>query len=87
MTADYFAEEVRRELVARFGEDALYKGGLTVRTTLDPRLQAIADKVLRDGLVTYDRAHGCRRARSPRSTPPADWPKALAARAAAGRSL
>ena len=30
VTADYFAEEVRRELVARFGEDALYKGGLTV---------------------------------------------------------
>jgi len=39
VTADYFAEEVRRELVARFGEDALYKGGLTVRTSLDPRLQ------------------------------------------------
>ncbi len=60
VTADYFAEEVRRELVARFGEDALYKGGLTVRTSLDPRLQAIADKVLHDGLVKYDRAHGFR---------------------------
>jgi len=60
VTADYFAEEVRRELVARFGEDALYKGGLTVRTSLDPRLQAIADKVLHDGLVKYDRGHGFR---------------------------
>ncbi len=60
VSADYFAEEVRRELVARFGEDALYKGGLTVRTSLDPHLQAIADKVLRNGLITFDRQHGYR---------------------------
>jgi penicillin-binding protein 1A len=60
VSADYFAEEVRRELVGRFGEDALYKGGLTVRTSLDPRFQAIADKVLRSGLMTFDRQHGYR---------------------------
>ena len=60
ITADYFAEEVRRQLVARFGEEKLYKGGLSVRTTLDPRLQAIADKVLRQGLEVYDRRHGWR---------------------------
>ncbi len=58
--ADYFAEEVRRELVRQFGEAQLYKGGLSVRTTLDPRLQAIADRVLRQGLVRYDRRHGWR---------------------------
>src|SRR5437667_5327172 len=28
----YFAEEVRRELIGRFGEKAVYEGGLTVRT-------------------------------------------------------
>src|SRR6185436_4416815 len=39
--ADYFAEEVRRELVQRYGEKAVYSGGLSVRTTLDPRLQAL----------------------------------------------
>ncbi len=60
VSADYYAEEVRRELVARFGEDALYKGGLTVRSSLDPHLQAIADKVLRNGLITFDRQHGYR---------------------------
>ncbi|MFO1058775.1 MAG: penicillin-binding protein 1A [Dongiaceae bacterium] len=60
VTADYFAEEVRRELVQRFGEDGLYKGGLSVRTSLDPRLQKIAEKVLRTGLVSYDRRHGWR---------------------------
>jgi penicillin-binding protein 1A len=58
--ADYFLEEVRRELVERFGERGLYEGGLSVRTTLDPRLQKIADKSLRDGLIAYDRRHGWR---------------------------
>ena len=56
VTAPYFAEEVRRELLARYGEKALYEGGLSVRTSLDPRLQAVADKALRDGLIAYDRA-------------------------------
>ena len=58
--AEYFAEEVRRELAERYGERQLYKGGLLVRTTLDPRLQDIADTVLRQGLETYDRRHGWR---------------------------
>ena len=54
--APYFAEEVRRELIARFGEKMVYEGGLTVRTSLDGQLQQDADKALRDGLITYDRA-------------------------------
>ena len=58
--ADYFAEEVRRELAQVFGDDGVYEGGLSVRTTVDPRLQAIADDALRDGLVAYDRRHGYR---------------------------
>ncbi|MBI1779678.1 MAG: penicillin-binding protein 1A [Proteobacteria bacterium] len=58
--ADYFAEEVRRELMQRYGERGLYAGGLSVRTTVDPRLQAIADKALKDGLIAYDRRHGWR---------------------------
>jgi len=58
--ADYFAEEVRRTLLTRFGEDKLYNGGLSVRTTLDPRLQQIARRSLMDGLVTFDRTKGWR---------------------------
>jgi len=58
--AGYFSEEVRRELVDRFGEKALYSGGLSVRTTVDPALQGDADQALRDGLVAYDRRHGWR---------------------------
>src|SRR3546814_8051482 len=35
-------------------------GGLSVRTTLDPRRQGIAERVLREGLIAYDRRHGWR---------------------------
>jgi penicillin-binding protein 1A len=76
--ADYFAEEVRRELFARYGEAGLYKGGLSVRTTLDPKLQAIADRVLRAGLVAYDRRHGWRGPLS-KGVGPTGWAEALAA--------
>ncbi|NIY77149.1 penicillin-binding protein 1A [Thalassospira sp. HF15] len=58
--ADFFAEEVRRQLVDRYGEGMLYDGGLSVRSTVVPRLQDIADKALFDGLVEYDRRHGWR---------------------------
>jgi penicillin-binding protein 1A len=58
--APYFAEEVRRELAERYGDNTLYQGGLSVRTTLDPRLQRIAQRELRKGLITYDRRHGWR---------------------------
>ncbi|MBL8697691.1 MAG: penicillin-binding protein 1A [Alphaproteobacteria bacterium] len=58
--ADYFAEDVRRELVARFGEETVYKGGLSVRTSMDPRTQRIVDEAIRKGMVAYDRRHGWR---------------------------
>jgi penicillin-binding protein 1A len=58
--AGHFTEEVRRELLASYGKDGLYGGGLSVRTTLDPKLQEIAVKSLRDGLVSYDQRHGWR---------------------------
>src|SRR5437868_5524612 len=51
--ADFFAEEVRRNLLAAYGEKGLYEGGLTVSTTLDPAMQMVADNALRDGLITY----------------------------------
>jgi penicillin-binding protein 1A len=78
VTANYFAEEVRRELVAQYGENDLYKGGLTVRTSLNPKLQAMADKALRDGLIAYDRRHGWR-GPSQHLQPGPDWRPRLAA--------
>ena len=57
---EYFAEDIRRELASRYGEDALYKGGLVVRSTIDAALQETATKTLREGLIAYDRRHGWR---------------------------
>jgi penicillin-binding protein 1A len=59
-SAEYFAEEVRRELYDRYGEKKLYEGGLSVRTTLDTSLQVLARKVLTEGLVRFDEANGWR---------------------------
>ncbi|MDA4843889.1 penicillin-binding protein 1A [Hoeflea poritis] len=58
--SDYFAEEVRRQIIARYGEDALYEGGLSVRTTLDPQLQVKARRALQRGLMRYDVKQGYR---------------------------
>jgi penicillin-binding protein 1A len=58
--APFFSEDVRRQLAKQYGEESLYKGGLSVRTTLDPKLQDIANKTLRAGLIAYDRRHGWR---------------------------
>ncbi|HYM30141.1 MAG TPA: penicillin-binding protein 1A, partial [Candidatus Cybelea sp.] len=76
--SEWFAEEVRRELVQRYGEAKLYQGGLSVRTSLDPQLQLLADKALHDGLIAYDRRHGWRGPLA-RITPGPDWAKQLAA--------
>lgn len=61
--AGYFLEEVRRELIEKFGENAedgpnsVYAGGLWVRTSLDPAMQIAARDALREGLLRY---HGGR---------------------------
>lgn len=60
LAGEYFAEEVRREIFERYGEKKLYEGGLSVRTTLDPKLQVVARKTLAAGLVNYDEAQGWR---------------------------
>jgi penicillin-binding protein 1A len=57
---EYFTEDVRREIISRYGEDALYEGGLSVRTTLDPKLQLMARKSLQNGLLKFDRLRGYR---------------------------
>ncbi len=58
--APWFAEEVRRELLDLYGEEGLYGGGLSVRATIDPALQDLAEAALRYGLEAYDGRHGYR---------------------------
>jgi penicillin-binding protein 1A len=54
----YYTEEVRRELVTRFGADQTTMGGLVVRTSMEPELQAATEAALREGLMSYDRRRG-----------------------------
>ena len=84
--ADFFAEEVRRQLAQSMGANALYEGGLYVRTTLDPRLQRLADNGLRTALTKYDRRHGWRGALR-RIDLGEDWKVALASVPRAGFHL
>ncbi len=58
--ADYFTEDVRRWLIDRYGENGLYGGGYSVRTTIDTNFQQIAVDALRDGLERQDRRLGYR---------------------------
>jgi penicillin-binding protein 1A len=60
--ADYFLEEVRREAMrllggkdAKAGEKIVYEGGLTIRSTIDPRLQEIAEQTMRNAYLRLDR--------------------------------
>ncbi len=58
--APYFIEEVRRNIIEKYGETSLYREGLNVITTIDPKLQKIAINELRSGLENYDKRHGWR---------------------------
>jgi penicillin-binding protein 1A len=62
----YFMEEVRRELIKQFGEQAedgansVYAGGLWVRSSMDPAMQDAAANALREGLAKFDGGRGWR---------------------------
>ena len=56
--SNYFVEEVRRELIELYGEESLYAGGLSVRTSINPEYQKLARKVLMDALIDYDQQRG-----------------------------
>ena len=76
----HFAEDVRRELVQRFGAEPTTMGGLVVRTSLEPPLQAAAERALRDGLTGYDRRRGGWRGGVARiAAGPTEWMPALEA--------
>jgi len=76
-SAEYFTEEVRRELAQLYGEDQLYGGGLSVRTTLEPKMQDEARKALMDGLVNYDQNTGFRKPVATVDISGGDWASAV----------
>src|SRR5260370_11993854 len=75
--AEYFAEEVRRYMSDNDTEKKLYEGGLSVRATLDPKMQVLARKVVVDGFVNFDEQHGYRGA-AQKIDPAGDWGAKLA---------
>ena len=60
VAASQYVEEIRRQVQAQYGEQALYDGGLSIRSTLDTNYQLIAAHALRAGLEAYDRRHAWR---------------------------
>jgi penicillin-binding protein 1A len=78
IAADFFVEDVRRDIAEKFGDKGLYEGGLSVRTTLDPKMQAIAHKALTDGMIRYDEQQGFRGASQKIDIGTGDWGVKLA---------
>ena len=78
IASGYFAEGVRRDIAERYGEESLYEGGLLIRSTLDPKMQAMARKALVDGLVRFDEARGWRGAQQKIDLAGREWGLALA---------
>ncbi|HVK82232.1 MAG TPA: PBP1A family penicillin-binding protein, partial [Verrucomicrobiae bacterium] len=60
IAASHFVEEIRRQVQDQYGADALLRGGLSIRSTIDTRLQLAAARALRAGLEEYDRRHAWR---------------------------
>jgi len=60
----YFCEEVRQYLEKTYGDRGLYRQGLRVDSTLDPRIQGWAEEELRRGLRRHERRFGFRRPRN-----------------------
>ncbi len=58
--ANFFADSVKKELTQFYGSDNVFEDGIFVRTTLDSRLQKIANQALSKGIEEYDQKHGYR---------------------------
>ena len=60
LASGYFVEEARKKIFGMYGEEELYQGGLSIRTTLDTNLQLIGRRAIRNGLEAYDKRYGYR---------------------------
>ncbi len=58
--ADYYYEEIRKNLFSSYGEEKLYSEGLIIKTSINTNLQSIADNALINGLILYDKGQGWR---------------------------
>jgi penicillin-binding protein 1A len=56
----YYVEDIRKDVINKFGFDDVYKQGLNINTPINLNLQKIATQSLRDGLISYDKRRGWR---------------------------
>ncbi len=56
--ADYFYEEIRKELFSKFGQEKLYSDGLIIKTALNSKIQKSAHLSLIEGLIEYEKRKG-----------------------------
>jgi penicillin-binding protein 1A len=66
----YFKEEVRKELVERFGWERVYQGGLKVYTTIDPRMQKAAETEVARALEGIEKRRPQRKGQDAANEPP-----------------
>lgn len=59
-TGPYFTEHIRRYIEEEYGDELLYKGGLNIYTTMDLRLQKIANEAVKTGIRAFDKRRGYR---------------------------
>ncbi len=60
-TGSYFFEEVRKYIERNYGDEALYRGGLKIYTTINSDLQKYAEKAVEKGLRNQDKKYGWRK--------------------------
>ena len=58
--ADYYFEEIRKNLYDKYGEETLYSKGLVIKTSLNTKIQKLSDESLVEGLLKYDKSQGWR---------------------------
>ena len=58
--AQYYIEDVRKNIINTFTYDKVYKQGFNINTPINLKLQKIATETLRDGLIAYDKRKGWR---------------------------
>ena len=72
----YYVEDIRKNVIDKFGYDKVYKQGLNINTPINLDLQKIATKALREGLESYDKRKGWRGALQNKENL-TDWSKGL----------
>ena len=58
--AQYYIEDVRKNVIETLSYEKVYKQGFNINTPINLKLQKIATKSLRDGLIEYDKRKGWR---------------------------